>query len=97
MISVGAGIAGGILVGRTALQKKRTTLGIPVPTLQKKPAPIPVPKLEKKRSPISAPNKKIEFRGLAEQVGEAGRQFGRLAQEIRMLREKAEQVARSVS
>jgi len=73
VISAGAGIAGGILVGRNALQKKRTALGIPIP------------------------NTKIEFKGLAQQVGEAGRQFGRLAQEIRTVREKAEQVARTIT
>lgn len=65
-------MAGGIIVSRTAVQKQRKALGIPVPKA------------------------KIEFRGLAEQVGEAGRQFGRLAREIQAVREKAEQVARVI-
>jgi hypothetical protein len=73
VVSAGAGIAGGILVGRNAFAKKRTALGIPLP------------------------NAKIDFGGLAQHVGEAGRQFGRLAQEIRTVREKAEQVARTIS
>jgi hypothetical protein len=74
VLSAGVGIAGGIMAGRTTLQKKRKALGVPV----------------------SVPNKKIEFRGLAKQVGEAGRQFGQLAQEVRAVREKAEQIARII-
>jgi hypothetical protein len=100
VLSAGAGIAGGIIVARNALQKKRPALGIPLPTLRKKPTPVevPVPSLKKKRTPIGVPtaNKKIEFRGLAEQVGEAGRQFGRLAHEVQTVREKAEQIARII-
>jgi hypothetical protein len=39
------------------------------------------------------PNK-IDFAGVSEQIGEAGRQFGKLASEVRTVREKAEQVGR---
>jgi hypothetical protein len=63
------GIAGGILVGRTALQRDRKVLGIPVPA-------------------------KVDLDGVAHQIGEAGKQFGRLAGEIRSLRQKAEQVGK---
>jgi hypothetical protein len=38
--------------------------------------------------------KKIDFSGVSEQIGEAGKQFGRLASEVRTVREKAEQVGR---
>lgn len=86
------------MVARNALHKKRPSLGLPVPTLQKKRTPIevPVPTLQKKRTRIGVPvpNQKIEFRGLVEQVGEAGRQIGRLAREVQTVREKAEQIAR---
>lgn len=40
---------------------------------------------------------KIDFGGVAEQIGEAGRQFGRLAGEMRTVREKAEQIGRILS
>jgi hypothetical protein len=69
------GIAGGIVLGRTALQRQRKALGVPVP----------------------APGKKIDFRGLSQQVGEAGRQFAKLAQEVHAVREKAEQIGRAIS
>jgi hypothetical protein len=37
---------------------------------------------------------KIDFSGVSQQIGEAGRQFGKLAAEVRTVREKAEQVGR---
>jgi hypothetical protein len=40
--------------------------------------------------------KKIDFAGVSQQIGEAGRQFGRLASEVRTVREKAEQVGRAL-
>ncbi|HET9102022.1 MAG TPA: hypothetical protein VFN55_01610 [Solirubrobacteraceae bacterium] len=73
MLSAGAGIAGGIVLGRKAMQKSRSALGVPLPS------------------------RRVDFRRLAEQVGEAGRQFNHLAQEIRTVREKAEQVGRVIS
>jgi hypothetical protein len=68
-----AGVVGGIVLGRTALQRNRKALGVPVP------------------------NKRIDFRGVSEQIGQAGRQFGQLASEVRAVREKAEQIGRVIS
>jgi hypothetical protein len=76
-VSGAIGIAGGILLGRTALQQRnRTVLGIPVPS-------------------------KIDLSGVTQQIGEAGRQFGKLANEVRSVagevktvREKAEQIGK---
>src|SRR5437764_1227847 len=67
------GVAGGVLIGRTAAQRARTVLGIPVPTV------------------------KVDLAGIGQQVGEAARQFGKLANEVRTVREKAEQLGRAVS
>jgi hypothetical protein len=68
-IGVAGGIAGGILLGRSALSRNRKVLGVQVPT-------------------------KVDFAGVSQQIGEAGRQFGKLAGEVRSVREKAEQLAR---
>jgi hypothetical protein len=64
------GVAGGVLLGRTALQRNRKVLGIPVP------------------------HTKIDLAGVTQQIGEAGKQFGKLAGEVRSAREKAEQIGR---
>ena len=69
------GIAGGIVLGRTALQRKRKALGVTVPS----------------------PSRKLDLKGLGQQVGEAGRQFAKLAQEVHAVREKAEQIGRAIS
>lgn len=69
------GVAGGIVLGRTALQRKRKALGVPVPT----------------------GGRKIDFGGLGQQVGEAGRQFAKLAQEVNAVRDKAEKIGRAIS
>ncbi len=37
---------------------------------------------------------KIELGGVGRQIGDAGRQFGELATEVRTVREKAEQIGR---
>lgn len=66
------GVAGGVLLGRTALARERKVLGVPMP-------------------------KKIDLAGVSQQIGEAGRQFGRLAGEVRGVREKAEQIGRVLS
>jgi hypothetical protein len=80
-VSGAVGIAGGILLGRNALQRDRRVLGIPVP-------------------------QKVDFNlnGLTHQITEAGRQFGKLAGEVRTMtgevrgvKEKAEQVGRIFS
>jgi hypothetical protein len=77
-VTAGIGIAGGILLGRTALHRERRVLGIPIPS-----------KVD------------LNLNGLTEQIGEAGRQFGKLAGEVRTVagevrnvKEKAEQVGR---
>ncbi len=43
------------------------------------------------------PRAKIDLGGLAQQVGAAGRQLGKLAREVQAVREKAEQVGRVIS
>jgi hypothetical protein len=63
------GVAGGVLLGRTAAQRDRKVLGVPVP-------------------------EKIDFGGIGQQIGDAGKQLGKLASEVRTVREKAEQIAR---
>jgi hypothetical protein len=40
---------------------------------------------------------KIDFSGVGEQLGEAGRQFGKLANEVRSVRQKAEQIGRALN
>jgi hypothetical protein len=45
---------------------------------------------------IPVPNK-IDLAGVSKQIGEASRQVGRLAGEVRAVREKAEQVGRSLT
>lgn len=62
------GVAGGVLLGRTAAQRDRKILGVPVP-------------------------EKIDLGGIGQQIGDAGKQFGKLAGEVRTVREKAEQIA----
>jgi hypothetical protein len=73
------GIAGGVLLGRTALQRHKKVLGVPMPA-------------------------KVDLAGVTHQIGEAGKQFGKLADEVRKgtaevknAREKAEQIARIFS
>ena len=46
--------------------------------------------------PIPQKKKKIDWRGMSQQVGEAGRQLAKLAQEVQAMREKAEQVGRAI-
>ena len=69
IVGATVGVAGGILLGRTALRSHRKMMGMPVPD-------------------------KIDLGGVGQQIGEAGRQFGRLAGEVRAVREKAEQIGR---
>jgi hypothetical protein len=67
------GVAGGVLLGRTALQRNRKVLGVPIPSV------------------------KVDLADVGKQIGEAGRQFGKLASEVRTVREKAEQIGRAVT
>ncbi|HWE14516.1 MAG TPA: hypothetical protein VG365_13430 [Solirubrobacteraceae bacterium] len=73
MASAAAGVAGGVVLGRTALQRNRKILGIAVP------------------------GSKIGLSDMSKQIGEAGRQFGRLAGEVRAAREKAEKISRAIN
>jgi hypothetical protein len=66
------GVAGGVLLGRTALQRNRKVLGIKLPV-------------------------KVDLADVTKQLGAAGRQFGKLAGEVRAVREKAEQVGKAIS
>lgn len=66
------GVAGGVLLGRTALQRNRKFLGVKLPV-------------------------KIDLSDVTQQIGAAGKQFGKLAGEVRAVREKAEQVGRAIS
>jgi hypothetical protein len=72
VVTATIGAAGGVLLGRTALQRNRKLLGVTLPT-------------------------KIDLTGVSQQIGEAGRQFGRLASEVRTVREKAEKVGRAIT
>ena len=70
------GVAGGILLGRTKLQRNRKVLGIPVPS-------------------------KIDLGDVTHHIADAGKQFGKLADEVRKasgevrsVKEKAEQIGR---
>jgi hypothetical protein len=76
MATAAAGVAGGVVLGRTALQRNRKILGIPVPG--------------------SARTPKIDLSDMSKQIGEAGRQFGKLASEVRAAREKAEKISRAI-
>jgi HAMP domain-containing protein len=76
VVSGAIGIAGGVLLGRTALQRQKKVLGIPMPT-------------------------KIDLGNVTDEIGKAGKQFGKLAEEVRKgtaevksAREKAEKIAR---
>jgi hypothetical protein len=51
----------------------------------------------KKLLGISLPGKKVDLAGVSKQIGEAGRQFGTLAREVRTAREKAEKISRAIS
>ncbi len=68
-MSATIGVAGGVLLGRTAMRRTRKVLGVPLPS-------------------------KIDLGGVGQQIGEAGRQFGRLAGEVNAMRQKAEQIGR---
>jgi hypothetical protein len=46
---------------------------------------------------IPIPLRRNGIDGLSKQIGEAGKQFGKLATEVRMTREKAEEVGKAIS
>lgn len=45
---------------------------------------------------VPVPNK-VDMTGLSQSIGEAGRQFGKLAGEVRGVRDKAEQIGKILS
>jgi hypothetical protein len=56
-------------------------------------------KLQHRRKVLGVPlpgTKKMDLSDLTKQVGEAGRQFGNLAGEVRAAREKAEQISKAI-
>lgn len=46
--------------------------------------------------PIPNTSSKVDLGGVAQQIGEAGRQFGKLAGEVKAVRDKAEQVGKII-
>ncbi|MBV9309189.1 MAG: hypothetical protein JOZ73_00045 [Solirubrobacterales bacterium] len=46
---------------------------------------------------MRVPGVKIDLADVSKQIGEAGRQFGRLAREVQTAREKAEKVSRAIT
>ena len=66
-------MAGGVILGRTAMKRPRKVLG------------------------IKLPGQTAGLSGVAKQIGEAGRQFGKLAGEVRAAREKAEEIGKVLS
>jgi hypothetical protein len=74
-IGAAAGIAGGILIGRTVGTRQRKILGLTVPG-------------QKNGHGLSQ---------VASGISEAGKQFGKLAGEVRAAREKAEEIGKALS
>jgi hypothetical protein len=70
------GVAGGVLLGRTALQKQTKIFGIKVPRV---------------------PTARVDMSDMSKQIGEAGKQLGNLAREVKTAREKAEKISRAIS
>lgn len=46
---------------------------------------------------VKMPEVKVDAADLGKQIGNAGRQFGRLANEVQMAREKAEKISKALS
>jgi hypothetical protein len=76
VVTATIGVAGGVVLGRTALQNTRKILGMRLP---------------------GKSGQRIALASVAKQIGEAGRQFGKLAGEVRTAREKAEKISRAIS
>jgi hypothetical protein len=88
---VGAlGVAGGVVLGRTALQRQKKVLGVPLPK-----GKVQAPK---------APKINIDMADVGEQIGKlgknigtAGSNFAKLAREIQTTREKAEKLGKALT
>ncbi|TMK23880.1 MAG: hypothetical protein E6G62_10090 [Actinobacteria bacterium] len=69
-LGAAAGIAGGVLLGRTMANRPRKVMGIKLPRRQ------------------------VDFSDVARSISDAGKQFGKLAGEVRAARQKAEQIGK---
>ena len=85
---VGAiGVAGGVVVGRTALQRQKKVLGVPTPT-----GKVKAPKIKIDLADIGD-----QIGRLGTNIGDAGRNFAELAREIQTTREKAEKLGKAIT
>ena len=73
VVGAAAGVAGGVLLGRTVASRPRKILGVKVPRRQG------------------------SFSDVARGVNDAGKQFGKLASEVRAARKKAEEIGKALS
>jgi hypothetical protein len=73
-LSAAAGIAGGVLLGRTLNHRPRKVLGVKVPQPPR-----------------------TSFSDVAKSVNQAGKQFGKLAGEVRAARQKAEEIGKALT
>jgi hypothetical protein len=85
-LGAAAGVAGGVILGRTAAAKKpRKVLGVKLPTQQK----------------VDVGGGLSQVGGglsqFAKSVNQAGQQFGKLATEVREARQKAEEIGKALS
>jgi hypothetical protein len=72
-LGAAAGIAGGVLLGRTIAKRPKRVLGIKMPRPQ------------------------TDFSEVVRSLNAAGKQFGKLAGEIRTTRQKAEEIGKALS
>lgn len=72
-VGAAAGVAGGVVLGRSKLKRQKKVLGIPLP------------------------GQTVDLNGVAKQIGAAGKQFGKLAKEVRAAREKAEEIGKALT
>ena len=82
---VGAiGVAGGVVLGRTALQRQKKVLGVPMPM-----GKVRAPKIKIDLADVGDQSGK-----LGTKIGDAGSNLAKLAREIQTTREKAEKLGR---
>ncbi len=85
---VGAlGVAGGVVLGRTALQRQKKVLGVPLPR-----GKVQAPKVK-----IDMADVGDQIGKLGKNIGEAGSNFAKLAREIQTTREKAEKLGKAIT
>ena len=71
-IGAAAGIAGGVLLGRSAGKRSKHILG------------------------VNVPQPKTGLSDVARSINSAGKEFGKLANEVRTARQKAEQIGKAL-